>query len=153
MVAIKVSKFSILNKIGDEGGAELFTLLIRNNTLRNLDVSANGFGKLSVEAMGVLLKRNGNKLSSIDVSCNRLGTTIQVVDTKDKSAVGSRVNSAGSKADELEQAHVEPDVSGKILFEAISYNKYITTLDLRVTDIPQEYLVAIQGVVLENGEN
>ncbi|KAJ3125567.1 T-complex-associated testis-expressed protein 1 [Nowakowskiella sp. JEL0407] len=44
------------------------------------------------------------------------------------------------------------DVTGRLLFDAVSQNKYITALDLRVCDISQEYMVAIQAAVNENAQ-
>lgn len=151
-----------LNRIGDEGGAELCTLLLRNNTLCRLDISANDLGKETTTALATLIRKNGKKLVSIDVSCNKLGSGVapghvsSVPTPSGGSGPGSqaRINSASSStgSEMLDSLSVEHDAAGKTLFEAISHNKYISHLDLRVTDIPVEYVAAIQGIIVENGQ-
>ncbi|KAJ3412302.1 T-complex-associated testis-expressed protein 1 [Chytridiales sp. JEL 0842] len=49
-----------------------------------------------------------------------------------------------------EGGKADTDAVGKMLFEAISLNKYVTHLDLRVTDLSQEHIVAIKGIIAEN---
>jgi len=140
-----------LNRLGDEGGAELCSLLLKNNTLRTLDFSGNDLGNETTKALCALIRKNGKQLRSIDISCNKLGNassssaTASSPDSLEKSII-SRIGSASSSGD---ASIVEQDATGKVLFEAVSHNKYISTLDLRVTDIPAEYLGAIQGIIVE----
>lgn len=137
-----------LNRLGDEGGAELCNLLLRNNSLRVLDLSANDLGKETTKALCALIRKNGKQLRSIDISCNKLGNAVNTSQSLENTEKGasSRIGSASSNGD---AKIVEQDATGKALFEAVSHNKYISTLDIRVTDIPAEYIGAIQGIIVE----
>lgn len=130
-----------LNCLFDEGVQILFPLLQGNCHLQWLDVSGNRIGPKSVPSISALLKHNGSALTKIDLSCNKLGDY-----------VAERSN----EQEEVKQV----DVVGKVLFEAVSQNKvtlrltqYLTTFDLRMTALTPEYLVAIQGIINENGTN
>lgn len=142
-----------LNRLGDEGGAELCELLLRNDTLRKLDLSANDLGKQSTAALTQLIKKNGTRLVSIDVSCNKLGSgsgaiSSQTVEDSEQVATSGADDSPVSPLG-ADAPQVEHDAAGKSFFEAISHNKYLSNLDLRMTEIPTEYIGAIQGIIVE----
>ncbi|KAI8848521.1 hypothetical protein BC829DRAFT_443666 [Chytridium lagenaria] len=66
------------NKIShqDHGGALLMAGLAKGVTtskLKSLDVSSNGLGAECVTVLCTLLKRNGKALTTLDLSCNKLG--------------------------------------------------------------------------------
>ncbi|KAJ3190767.1 T-complex-associated testis-expressed protein 1 [Irineochytrium annulatum] len=154
-----------MNQLGDHGGAALCAGLgkgLATSKLRTLDLSSNGLGSETVAMLCALLRRNGKALTSLDVSCNRLGncpggggaaagggvaggsnTTFvaPVAPAAGMSVVGGRPMSGKAEGG---------DLAGKMLFEAISQNKYITHLDIRVTDLSPEFSMAIKGIVTEN---
>ncbi|KAJ3391413.1 T-complex-associated testis-expressed protein 1 [Lobulomyces angularis] len=148
-----------LNRLGDEGGEELLNLLLKNNFLTTLDLSGNNLGQKSIKSLCTLIRKNCPKLRRIDISCNKLGSRggekiNQIINNlsgvvEKGNNTNSRVNSAGTQSSSGDSGQIEPDAAGKSLFEAISHNKYISTLDLRITEIPSEYVVAIQGIVVE----
>lgn len=91
--------------------------LKRNNALQFIDLSGNGLGKKSVGAIAQLLKRNGQKLTHLDLSCNKIGN----------------YNPAATEAAPEELKGItaaipviaQPDIAGKTLLEAISLNKVL----------------------------
>ncbi|KAJ3276113.1 T-complex-associated testis-expressed protein 1 [Terramyces sp. JEL0728] len=148
-----------LNHLYDYGGHLLFLCLIKNKTLAQLDVSGNGLEHRSVAALAGLLKQNLPKLVKLDVSCNRLGEYGNEKPTSPLEKI-SQSNSNLLDIPKLGDVQKINDASGKVLFEAISQNKvisfnyqYICSFDLRTTGISPEYLVAVQGIVNENGSN
>ncbi|KAI8609480.1 hypothetical protein BC830DRAFT_1150276 [Chytriomyces sp. MP71] len=110
------------------------------SSLCSLDMASNGLGMDTVQALCVLLKKGGKNLRYLDFSCNRLGEAAKGIVGGTKTQTGGR--SGSGKGDS--------DVAGKMLFEAVSQNKYITHFDLRVTDLSTEHLIAIKGIVSEN---
>lgn len=146
-----------MNRIGDEGGAEFFKILSKNETLKFIDLAANGLGRESVNSLCVLIRKNLKNLRGIDVSCNKLGSSSNnsngaVVNatasnssdatpaanqspvlTTNQSAIdaaNSAINNSAEKQPRVGSARdgdpghaVEPDESGKLLFEAITHNK------------------------------
>ncbi|KAI8815348.1 hypothetical protein BJ742DRAFT_670594 [Cladochytrium replicatum] len=146
-----------MNRIADTGGAELLTCLTRNVTLRTLDLSCNALnGPLIVPAFCALLRHASPALITVDMSCNRLGSS----GVASGSSIGVDATSPGAvsvpiigDANGLEgvkpQTGGDGDLEGKMIFEAITQNKYVTTLDLRVTELSQEYLIAIQATINE----
>ncbi|KAI9098244.1 hypothetical protein DFS34DRAFT_620121 [Phlyctochytrium arcticum] len=124
-----------MNFVTDAGGASLVQDLKQNTTLQRLQLSSNGLGIASVNAVCDLLKHNGRALVFLDLSCNKLGKTV----------VGKAPESSTAS-----ESKFDTDAAGKLLLEAVSQNKYVTTLDLRSTQISEEYTVAIQGIVQEN---
>ncbi|KAI8916103.1 hypothetical protein EDD86DRAFT_197652, partial [Gorgonomyces haynaldii] len=125
-----------LNRLGDEGGAVLLQLLEQNNGLASLNLSGNALGPKTVQSLAQLLKRNGEYLGKLDLSCNKLG---QIPAQEDTDVV-------------IPNQTPIVDTTGKTLLEAISLNKYVTMFDLRMTDISDEYHIAIQGIIAENSQ-
>ncbi|KAI9203710.1 uncharacterized protein BJ171DRAFT_623263 [Polychytrium aggregatum] len=143
-----------MNYIGDTGGAQLCGELRKNDTLVSVDLCGNNLGAETVRALCALLEKNGRQLASLDLSCNKLGlfpsaTTIFAASAAPAvaSAAAAGTSAPGNFGDDAKK---EVDTAGKALFEAISQNKYVTFFDIRVTDLSQEYSVAIQGIIAEN---
>ncbi|KAJ3333504.1 T-complex-associated testis-expressed protein 1 [Blyttiomyces sp. JEL0837] len=157
-----------MNVIGDEGGASLCASISKvialppNSTtepsaLQFLDLSSNNLGFDTVTALCYLLKKNGKSLKSLDLSCNKLGncSTWNLTDKNlpTASAAAGTANGAFSQTGTRgHTAESDTDIAGKMIFEAISQNKYVTYLDLRVSDISQENMVAIKGIIAENSQ-
>ncbi|KAJ3210620.1 T-complex-associated testis-expressed protein 1 [Dinochytrium kinnereticum] len=148
-----------MNGLGDSGGAMLMAGLAKGvspglSKLRLLDISSNGLAADSVTVLCALLKRNGKHLSTIDLSCNKLGNFGTLpggvpMGAAAPAASGPVQNGTGRPGS---AGRVDSDMAGKMLFEAISHNKYVTHLDIRVTDLSQEYMIAIKGIVTENSQ-
>ncbi|KAI8819547.1 uncharacterized protein EV422DRAFT_96496 [Fimicolochytrium jonesii] len=143
-----------MNFFGDKGSAALFTALKDNKTLQHLDLSCNQMGPATVGPVCTALKNNIRSLVSLDLSCNRLGNA-------DHSKDGTRL--VGVEPARQTQAQAQPnakamgdthggieDAAGRALFDAVSQNKYVTQLDLRLSGITSEFQVAIQGIINEN---
>ncbi|TPX69387.1 hypothetical protein SpCBS45565_g02479 [Spizellomyces sp. 'palustris'] len=124
-----------MNYLTDAGGANLCSDLRGNDNLQNLELSSNGLGWTTVTSLCDLLKHNGKALVALDLSCNKLGRV----------ATGK-----SDGAQETQKTEGVDDVPGKMLLDAISQNKYVTTLDIRMTQLSEEYTIAIQGIVQEN---
>ncbi|OAJ40747.1 hypothetical protein BDEG_24447 [Batrachochytrium dendrobatidis JEL423] len=160
-----------LNRLGDGGGHALCTSLVKNKTVTEVDISGNGLGVRSVTALCELLKRNGEALTQLDISCNKLGNHSHSVIMEGSASGGSAVTNPTATLTDPSADHAglplanatndvnsfgivhngsESDLVGKMIFEAISLNKYITKLDLRMTDLSPKFLIAIQGIVNEN---
>eukprot|EP00842_Homolaphlyctis_polyrhiza_P004976 jgi/Hompol1/547/HPOL_005001-RA len=156
-----------LNHLGDAGGHTLCTALMKNKTLKEVDLSGNGLGTKAVTALCALLRKNGRALVSLDVSCNKLGNYGHTVAMEHAggTAQGTQTLGAATAAAPIvpsfsikeiglfgaTHGNIDGDLAGKMIFEAISQNKYLTKLDLRMTDLSPEFLIAIQGIVNENG--
>nr|KAJ3420832.1 T-complex-associated testis-expressed protein 1 [Polyrhizophydium stewartii] len=158
-----------LNHLGDGGGHAMCAALARNKHLQEIDLSGNGLGAKFVTALCALLRRNGPSLVSLDVSCNKLGNhghTVAlegaagaaILANASATAAAAAAAAAGSPMPPKEvglfgatHGNIDGDLAGKMIFEAISQNKYVTKLDLRMTDLSPEFLVAIQGIINENG--
>ncbi|KAJ3099132.1 T-complex-associated testis-expressed protein 1 [Phlyctochytrium planicorne] len=147
-----------MNKFGDHGAAAFMAGLARgvmaNSKLKSLDISSNGLGADSVSILCALLKRNGKNLVSIDLSCNKLGNfgSLPGGGPVQALAPAAGTNNAGNGRPGSGGKGSDADLAGKMLFEAISHNKYVTHLDIRVTDLSQDYMVAIKGIVTENSQ-
>ncbi|KAJ3065807.1 T-complex-associated testis-expressed protein 1, partial [Rhizoclosmatium hyalinum] len=112
------------------------------SNLCSLDMASNALGMETVQALCVLLKKGGKNLKYLDFSCNKLG------DGTPKTPGGSVL--PGGKPQAGARPEKEQDLAGKMLFEAVSQNKYITHFDIRVTELSNEHMIAIKGIIAEN---
>ncbi|KAI8843930.1 hypothetical protein BJ741DRAFT_589591 [Chytriomyces cf. hyalinus JEL632] len=162
-----------MNRLGDDGGADFCACLTKvvslstaikppatgmdgnlskgaahhvASVLCSLDMASNGLGMDTVQALCVLLKKGGRNLRYLDFSCNKLG---EVNPKTNMNGPGFKMNGAGRTQPAGKN---DNEVAGKLLFEAVSQNKYITHFDLRVTDLSMEHLIAIKGIIAENSQ-
>jgi hypothetical protein len=86
-----------MNHLGDEGGAALLSCLVRSTSpntgvstcgLKFLDLASNSLGLETVNIVCALLKRNGKTLTSLDLSCNKLGTVPSITNLMGLTAPG-----------------------------------------------------------------
>ncbi|KAI8919610.1 hypothetical protein BC831DRAFT_481011 [Entophlyctis helioformis] len=155
-----------LNHLGDPGGHTICAALTRNKHLQDVDLSGNGLGSKTVSALCALLRKNGAALVGLDLSCNKLGNYGHTVAMEAAAAAAAAATGVASSAAApaagvspqreanlfgANHGNIDGDLAGKMIFEAISQNKYVTKLDLRMSDLSPEYLVAIQGIINENG--
>lgn len=105
-----------LNYIGDEAFQALCFQTCRNQVLESLNVSGNGIGSSSIPAVCILLRKNLRNFQSLDISCNRLGSS---------GSLGFGLLGT-SNLEEPVQGHVgsgDGDAAGKAFFDAVSRNK------------------------------
>ncbi|KAJ3154805.1 T-complex-associated testis-expressed protein 1 [Geranomyces variabilis] len=141
-----------MNHLSDRGGLALFTALRENTTLQALDVSCNQMSTLTVDALCKALKVNGKALVELDLSCNKLGTADVAKDlmrsTTLEAGKASVVQPRVAAPDDGKEA--ADDAAGKAILDAVSQNKYMAHLDLRMSGVSAEFQLAIQGIVNEN---
>ncbi|KAJ3146693.1 T-complex-associated testis-expressed protein 1 [Geranomyces michiganensis] len=141
-----------MNHLSDRGGLALFTALRENTTLQALDVSCNQMAALTVDSLCKALKVNGKALLELDLSCNKLGTADVAKDlmrsTTLEAGKANVVPPRIAPPDDGKEA--AEDAAGKAIFDAISQNKYMTHLDIRMSGVSAEFQLAIQGIVNEN---
>jgi Ran GTPase-activating protein (RanGAP) involved in mRNA processing and transport len=103
-----------LNYLGDQGCQAVCLEACKNTNLESLNLSGNGVGPGAIPFICVLLRRNLKRLTSVDLSCNKIG-----------SAGPSAMKLMGmSPEDAPATAHEsEVDFAGKSIFEAVSRNK------------------------------
>ncbi|TPX61954.1 hypothetical protein PhCBS80983_g00814 [Powellomyces hirtus] len=140
-----------MNFLGDKGGSAIFTALRENTTLQQLDLSCNQLGPTTVAAMCTTLKLNTRVPASLDMSCNKLGHGDVAKDLLRSTTVEAGKPQGPPKLAAVEDGReASEDAAGKAIFDAVSQNKYLTHLDLRMTGVSQEFQQAIQGIVNEN---
>ncbi|KAJ3070962.1 hypothetical protein HK102_006549 [Quaeritorhiza haematococci] len=150
------------NGLGIETVKALSALLKKNGrALREIDVSCNKLSDAMPAATGpnaaAAISSSFNKGRKSSVAA-RTGSATQHSESRAGSAgttssknSGNDANSGMGAAGMRRSVLVEgsQDMVGKMLFEAISQNKYITNFDIRMTNISPEYASAIQAIVRE----
>ena len=111
-----------LNRLTDEGGRMLFEGIKDNSSLAVLNVSSNSLASESARSFAGCLKAQGCSLAAVDLSCNELGP---------------------NDGEEIRNALQHQGQQG---------GGALTSLDLRMTDIPREseVMLEIQRTVHNN---
>lgn len=140
-LALRASKLKTLllgmNQVSDDTGEHLFQTLLQNECLQTIDLSATQIGPKTIKSLANLISVNSTMINSQN--------TNQYHDMK-KSALREIIlscntfNGKGAKG---------VDVAGRGLYEAVTLNKGVTLLDLRGTDISEEFLESIQSICKE----
>ncbi|KAJ3002666.1 T-complex-associated testis-expressed protein 1, partial [Thoreauomyces humboldtii] len=132
-----------MNHVGDKGGSAIFSALRGNDALQILDLSCNQLGSATVAAMCATLKANLRVPVSLDLSCNKLGKG----DVSKDVMRGTILEPGKIPPRPVEEGHdASEDAAGKALYDAVSQNKYLSHMDLRMSGVSQEFQTAIQSI-------
>ncbi|RKP00538.1 hypothetical protein CXG81DRAFT_26767 [Caulochytrium protostelioides] len=155
-----------LNPVGDAGAAQF--CLEAGALVHQWDLSACGLAAETVEQVAALIRRNLPQVTHLNLACNPLrgktGGKAAATDGAASAASAATASAATSPsptstrkttttaaaATAATKDSEDVDLVGRILFEAMTKNKALLALDLRMTEISQEYQAAIQHVINEN---